>query len=193
MGESLAAGNDALALLANTIATGAILVVIILIFGPVSGAHFNPAVTLAFLLRREIDLKTACAYWPTQIVGGVLGTIIAHHMFELPLLQVSTHARYGISQWSAEIVATFGLVITIFGCLRHKPDAVPYAVGLFISAGYWFTASTSFANPAVTIARSLTDTFSGIAIGDAPGFIVAQLVGATLAAIFAAWMFAREN
>ncbi|MFT5218940.1 MAG: glycerol uptake facilitator-like aquaporin [Gammaproteobacteria bacterium] len=189
MGERLAGGNDALALLGNTIPTGAILVVLILIFGPVSGAHFNPAVSFAFLLRRQIDLKTACAYWPVQIIGGLLGTVIAHHMFELPLIEASTHARQGLSQWSAEIVATFGLVITIFGCIRHKPEAVPYAVGLFITAGYWFTASTSFANPAVTLARSLTDTFSGIAPADAPGFIIAQLIGATLATGFATWMF----
>ena len=192
MAERLAGGNDALALLGNTIPTGAILVVIILIFGPVSGAHFNPAVTLAFLLRREIDIKTALRYWPVQIVGGVLGTIIAHHMFELPLLEASTHARTGLSQWSAEIVATFGLVLTIFGCIRFRPETVPYAVGLYISAGYWFTASTSFANPAVTIARSFTDTFSGIAPADAPGFIIAQLIGAALAAAFAAWIFTRE-
>ena len=192
MGERLADGNDALALLGNTIPTGAILVVLILIFGPISGAHFNPAVTLAFLIRRQIDLKTACAYWPVQIVGGIAGTILAHHMFELPLIEASTHARYGISQWSAEIVATFGLVITIFGCIRNRPEAVPYAVGLYITAGYWFTASTSFANPAVTIARSMTDTFSGIAPADAPWFVVAQLVGAAIAAIFAAWIFTDD-
>ncbi len=153
MAERLAGGNEALALLCNTLPTGAILVVIIMIFGPVSGAHFNPAVTLAFLLRRKIDFATALAYWPLQIAGGLLGTVIAHHMFELELLQASTHIRYGVAQWSSEIVATFGLVITIFGCIRHRPEAVPYAVGLFISAGYWFTASTSFANPAVTIGK----------------------------------------
>ncbi len=193
MGESLAAGNDAIALLGNTVATGAILVVLISIFGPVSGAHFNPAVTLAFLLRGQISFKKACAYWPLQIVGGLLGTVVAHHMFELPLLEASTHARNGLSQLSAEVVASFGLVITIFGCIRHKPDAVPYAVGLFITAGYWFTSSTSFANPAVAIARSFTDTFSGIAPADTPGFIVAQLIGASLAAGFAAWMFADDS
>ena len=193
MAERLAGGNDAIALLGNTIPTGAILVVIILIFGPVSGAHFNPAVTLAFLLRRELDLRSALAYWPTQIAGGVAGTLIAHHMFELQLWQLSTHARTGLSQWSAEIVATFGLVITIFGCIRYRPETVPYAVGLFISAGYWFTASTSFANPAVTVARSFTDTFSGIAPVDAPGFIVAQLIGAALAAFFALWIFVPDR
>ena len=193
MAERLAGGNEAIALLGNTIPTGAILVVIILIFGPVSGAHFNPAVTLAFLLRRELDFRTALAYWPAQIVGGIAGTLIAHHMFELPPWQQSTHMRTGLSQWSAEIVATFGLVITIFGCIRHRPEAVPYAVGLFISAGYWFTASTSFANPAVTVARSFTDTFSGIAAADAPGFIAAQLIGAALAAFLALWIFAPDH
>lgn len=193
MAERLAGGNDAIALLGNTIPTGAILVVIILIFGPVSGAHFNPAVTLAFLLRGELDLKTALAYWPAQIVGGIAGTLIAHHMFELPLVEASTHIRHGIAQWSAEIVATFGLVLTIFGCIRHRPEAVPFAVGLYITAGYWFTASTSFANPAVTIARSLTDTFSGIAPADMPFFIIAQLIGAALAAFFALWIFTAED
>ncbi len=192
MGERLSDGNDALALLGNTIPTGAILVVLILIFGPLSGAHFNPAVTLAFLLRRQIDLKTACAYWPVQIIGGVAGTIIAHHMFELPLIEASTQIRHGIAQWSAEVVATFGLVITIFGCMRSRPEAVPYAVGLYITAAYWFTASTSFANPAVTIARSMTDTFSGIAPADAPWFVIAQLAGAAIAAIFAAWIFTDD-
>ncbi len=192
MGERLAGGNDALALLGNTIPTGAILVVLILIFGPVSGAHLNPAVTLAFLLRKQIEFKIACVYWPAQIIGGLLGTVIAHHMFELPLLEVSTHIRHGISQWSAEIIATFGLVITIFGCIGKRPEAVPYAVGLYITAAYWFTASTSFANPAVTIARSMTDTFSGIAPADAPWFVIAQLIGAAIAALFAAWIFAED-
>lgn len=193
MAESLADGNDAVALLGNTIATGAILVVLILIFGPQSGAHFNPAVTLAFLLRGELAWKTALVYWPAQIVGGVLGTFLAHFMFELPLLEWSTHARSGTAQFGAEIVATFGLLLTIFGCLRNRPEAVPFAVGLYISAGYWFTASTSFANPAVTIARSLTDTFSGIAPTDMPWFILAQLIGAALAAAFAAWFYASSS
>ncbi len=193
MAERLADGNDALALLGNTIPTGAILVVIILIFGPLSGAHFNPAVTLAFWLRRDIDFRTACAYWPAQIAGGVLGTLLAHFMFELPLWDLSAHARHGAAQFGAEVVATFGLVLTIFGCLRYRVEAVPYAVGLYISAGYWFTASTSFANPAVTVARSLTDTFSGIAPADAPAFIAAQLVGAALATALAAWLFAETR
>ena len=192
MAEQLSGGNVALALLGNTIPTGAILVVLILIFGPVSGAHFNPAVTLAFLVRREIGPATAILYWPAQIAGGVAGTALAHLMFELPILQASQHLRHGLGQWSAEIVATFGLVLTIFGCVRYRPDAVPYAVGLFISAGYWFTASTSFANPAVTIARSFTDTFSGIAAGDVPGFILAQIVGAILAAFLARWVFSDD-
>ncbi len=193
MAENLAAGNDAIALLGNTIATGAILVVLITIFGPVSGAHFNPAVTLAFLLRGEISFKTAIAYWPVQVIGGVLGTLLAHSMFELPLIQYSNHAREGLSQFGAEIVATFGLVMTIFGCIKYKPDAVPYAVGLFITAGYWFTSSTSFANPAVTIARSLTDTFSGIVPADAPAFILAQLIGAALASWLAAWLYQPQK
>lgn len=193
MAERLADGNLALALLGNTIPTGAILVVIILIFGPVSGAHFNPAVTLAFLLRRELEPRLALAYWAAQIAGGIAGTLLAHFMFELPLLDASTHARHGIAQFGAEIVATFGLVLTIFGCLRHRPEAVPYAVGLFISAGYWFTASTSFANPAVTIARSMTDTFSGILPADMPWFILAQLTGAALATGFSAWIFSERK
>ena len=193
MAQNLAQGNDALTLLGNTLAPGAILVVLILIVGPISGAHFNPAVTLAFLIRADIDLKTACAYWPVQVIGGILGTILAHHMFELPLIEASTTARHGISQWSAEIVATFGLVMTIFGCIRFRPESVAYAVGLFISAGYWFTSSTSFANPAVTIGRTLTDTFSGIAPADAPYFIVAQLIGAGLAAWLGAWLFAEDS
>ncbi len=193
MAERLAGGNLALALLGNTIPTGAILVVIILIFGPVSGAHFNPAVTLAFLLRREIEPRLAVAYWAVQIAGGICGTLLAHFMFELPWIEASTHARHGAAQFGAEIVATFGLVLTIFGCLRYRPEAVPYAVGLFISAGYWFTASTSFANPAVTVARSMTDTFSGIAPVDMPWFVLAQLVGAALAAALAAWLFIDET
>lgn len=192
MAERLAQGNDALALLGNTIPTGAILVVLIVIFGPVSGAHFNPAVTLAFLVRREIGMQTALAYWLVQIIGGVAGTLLANYMFELPLVEFASKMRGGPPQWVAEVVATFGLLLTIFGCLRFKPDAVPMAVGLFISAGYWFTSSTSFANPAVTIARTLSDTFTGIAPADAPFFIVAQLLGALLATWFSLWMFANQ-
>lgn len=188
MGESLAGGNVAIALLGNTLATGAILVVLILAFGPLSGAHFNPAVTLAFLMRREIAPGEAMLYMLAQILGGLVGGLAAHAMFELPLLQISETVRSGPAQWFAEWVATFGLVATILATLRFRPEAVAYAVGLFISAGYWFTASTSFANPAVTIARSFTDTFSGIAPGHAPGFILAQLVGAAAATLLLAWL-----
>jgi len=188
MGESLAGGNVAIALLGNTIATGAILVVLILAFGPLSGAHFNPAVTLAFLMRREIAPGVALLYVLAQIVGGLTGALAAHAMFELPLIQISETARSGPAQWFAEWVATFGLVATILATLRFRPEAVAYAVGLFITAGYWFTASTSFANPAVTIARSFTDTFSGIAPGHAPAFILAQLAGAASATLVFAWL-----
>ena len=188
MGESLAGGNVAIALLGNTIATGAILVVLILSFGPVSGAHFNPAVTLAFLMRREIAPGVALLYVLAQIVGGLTGALAAHAMFELPLIQISETARSGPAQWFAEWVATFGLVATILATVRFRPEAVAYAVGLFITAGYWFTASTSFANPAVTIARSFTDTFSGIAPGHAPAFILAQLAGAASAILVFAWL-----
>ncbi|MEE9266461.1 MAG: MIP/aquaporin family protein [Gammaproteobacteria bacterium] len=188
MGESLAGGNVAIALLGNTIATGAILVVLILAFGPLSGAHFNPAVTLAFLMRREIAPGVAVLYVLAQIAGGLTGALAAHAMFELPLIQISETARSGPAQWFAEWVATFGLVATILATLRFRPEAVAYAVGLFITAGYWFTASTSFANPAVTIARSFTDTFSGIAPGHAPAFILAQLAGAASATLVFAWL-----
>ena len=162
MGETLSGGNDAIALLGNTVATGAILVVIILVFGDVSGAHFNPAVTMVFFIRREISGAIALAYIVVQVVSALMGTWAAHFMFEEVIMQFSTKSRTGLSQWFSEGVATFGLVMTILGTLRWRPDRVPYAVGLFITAGYWFTASTSFANPAVTIARAFTDTFSGI-------------------------------
>ncbi len=189
MGQQLSGGNDAIALLGNTLATGCILAIIILIFGPVSGAHFNPAVTLAFYLRGQIDKGLAAIYVVFQIIGGLLGTVLAHHMFELTLLQQSSNARTGFSQWSSEVVATFGLVLTIFACLRHRAEVIPFAVGLYISAGYWFTSSTSFANPAVTIARGFTDTFSGIHPNHIAGFIVAQLVGAIIATLFYRWQF----
>ncbi|MBO6727557.1 MAG: aquaporin family protein [Rhizobiaceae bacterium] len=179
----------ALALLGNTIPTGAILVVLITSLGPVSGAHFNPAVTVAFLMRREIEPGTALAYVAVQIAGGILGAIVAHAMFELPLIQASLTARTGNAQWFAEFVAAFGLVFTIFAGIRFRSDAVPWLVGLYITAAYWFTASTSFANPAVAIARAFTDTFSGIRPVDVPGFIAAELVGAVLAALVAGWMF----
>ncbi len=188
MAEKLSGGNVAIALLGNTIATGAILVVIILIFGSISGAHFNPAVTLAFALRRDIEKRTAFLYVLVQVIGGISGAIVAHIMFELPLIEASDTVRSGISQWVAEFVATFGLVATIFGCLKSRPEAVPYAVGLFITAGYWFTSSTSFANPAVTIARTMTNTFSGIAPADAPAFILAQLIAASVAVVVFGWL-----
>jgi glycerol uptake facilitator-like aquaporin len=190
MGESLAGGNVAIALLANALATGAILVVLITALGPLSGAHFNPAVTLAFLLRREIALGEALFYVPAQIFGGIAGMLAAHYMFELPLLQISENVRTGPSQWFSELVATFGLVATILATLRYRPDAVALAVGLFITSGYWFTASTSFANPAVTVARSFTETFSGIAPANAPGFIIAQLAGAAVATFLFGWLLA---
>jgi glycerol uptake facilitator-like aquaporin len=182
--------DTALALLCNTIPTGAILAVLILIFAPISGAHFNPAVTLVFALRREIGAALALAYVATQVAGGLTGTLIAHLMFAEPALQVSATARTGIGQWIAEALACFGLVVAILGAVRFRPEAVPWAVGLYITAAYWFTASTSFANPAVTIARAFTDTFSGIRPADAPAFIVAQLVGAVLAGVLAGWLFA---
>lgn len=188
MAENLADGNAAVALLGNTLATGAILAVLITMFGPISGAHFNPAVTLAFLVRREIDPKTAAAYLVVQIVGGLAGAVLAHAMFDMDLVQVSTKARTGMGQWLAEGVATFGLVATILATLKARPSAVAAMVGLYISAGYWFTASTSFANPAVTVARSFTDTFSGIAPADAPAFIAAQFAGAVVATALMAWL-----
>ncbi|MER0238546.1 MIP/aquaporin family protein [Fulvimarina sp. MAC8] len=178
----------ALALLANTIATGAILVVLITVFGPISGAHFNPAVTLAMRLRGAIGVRAALAYVAVQIAGGIAGTIAAHLMFELPPLMLSGHTRTGLSQWWAEIVASFGLVGFILGGLRFAPHTIPWLVGLFITAAYWFTASTSFANPAVAIARGFTDTFSGIRPLDVPGFILAQCIGAVLAVILFEWL-----
>ena len=188
MGETLAQGNDAIALLANTLATGAILCVIIMVFGPVSGAHFNPAVTTAFLMRREIGALTATYYMLVQVAGAVAGVFAAHAMFELDIVQASQKLRTGPAQWFSEIVATFGLVGFIFGTLRYGTRTVAATVGLYISAAYWFTASTSFANPAVTIGRTLTDTFSGIYPDHAPAFIAAQLVGATLAVLVMAWL-----
>lgn len=188
MAEQLAAGNSALALLCNTLPTGAILIVLILILGPVSGGHFNPAVTLSFLIRREIALGTALLYVGVQLLGAVAGVIAAHAMFELPLIQVSDHARTGAGQWLSEVIATFGLVAAILGTLKFSPAAVPYAVGLFISAGYWFTASTSFANPAVTVARAITETFSGIHPHHVPAFVLAQFAGAVIATLLFAWL-----
>ena len=193
MGERLAGGNDAVALLANTIATGAALVVLITIFGPISGAQFNPAVTLVFALRREVGWKAALAYVAVQLAGGVAGVLAAHLMFEAPLFQLSTHGRDGPAQGFAEFIATFGLVGTILGTLRWRRDLVAFTVGLYITAAYWFTASTSFANPAVTVARSLTDSFAGIAPASAPLFIAAQLAGALVALGVFGWLNAEPN
>lgn len=192
MAHNLAGGNAALALLCNTLPTGAILVVLILIFAPLSGAHFNPAVSIAAALRRELSWRVAAAYVAVQIVGGVIGVWTAHLMFELPVWQLSQHIRTGPGQWFAEFVATFGLLLTILGCAARTPAAVPYAVGLYITAAYWFTASTSFANPAVTIARALSDTFAGIEPTAAPAFIVAQLVGMLTAVVLAHWLWPQD-
>lgn len=191
MAESLAAGNVAIALLANTIATGAILYVIIAMLGPVSGAHFNPAVTLAFALRKELGWALGAAYTLVQLAAGALGAWAVHLMFDLPIMQLSTKAREGIGQWAGEGIATFGLVFTILALVRVRPSAVPMAVALYISAAYWFTSSTSFANPAITVVRSLSDTFAGIAPADVSAFIAAQLAGAVLAVVLAGWMFER--
>jgi glycerol uptake facilitator-like aquaporin len=180
----------ALALLANTLPTGAILVVLITTLGPLSGAHFNPAVTLVFALRGEIAPSAAAAYTGAQIMGGVLGALVAHAMFELPIWQASTNVRSGAAQWLAEGIAAFGLVFTILAGLRFRSDAIAWLVGLYITAAYWFTASTSFANPAVAIARSFTDTFAGIRPIDLPGFIAAELGGAVLAMALAGWLLA---
>jgi glycerol uptake facilitator-like aquaporin len=183
MGERLAAGNVAIALLANTIATGAALVALILTFGPVSGAHFNPAVTLVEAFDNGIAWREAPAYIASQCVGGIAGALVAHLMFGLPMYSVGTHARHGGAQVLSEFVATFGLVSVIWGCSRVRSTATPLAVGCYITAAYWFTSSTSFANPAVTLARSLSDTFAGIRPADVPWFILAQLAGALAAAV----------
>lgn len=188
MGDTLAAGNDAVALLANSVATGAILVVLILIFGPISGGHFNPAVTLAIALRGLLPRREVGPYVAAQVAGAMIGVIIANAMFGEPLIAAATTTRTGGALWLGEVVATVGLLATIFGCLRTRPDAVPYAVGLFITAGYWFTSSTSFANPAVTLARAFTDTFTGIRPMDVPAFIVAQLVGTVVLTLAFRWL-----
>ncbi|MGR4866977.1 aquaporin [Caulobacter sp. LARHSG274] len=193
MGERLAGGNVAIALLGNTLATGAGLVVLITVFGPISGAHFNPAVTLVAVLRREIAGRDALLYPLVQVAGAIAGVWLAHAMFGEPILQVSTKLRDGPAQMLAETVATFGLVATILGAVRFRPDFTPMAVGLYITAAYWFTASTSFANPAVTVARALSDTFAGIAPASAPAFILAQLVGALLAALAFGWLLKEQT
>jgi len=189
MAARLAGGNDAIALLGNTLPTGAMLVVLILIVGPLSGAHFNPAVSLAFALRAELAWREAVVYVGVQILGGIVGVLAAHAMFDLPLWQVSQTVRTGPGQWFAEGVATFGLVLTILGCLSCARASVPYAVGLYITSAYWFTASTSFANPAVTIARSLSDTFAGIAPAGVVAFVAAQLVGMLGAVALGRWFW----
>jgi len=189
MAQKLSGGNQALALLGNTLPTGAILVVLILIFGPVSGAHFNPVVSAAFAIRRDLPWPDAALYVVAQLCGGILGVWMAHLMFDLAPFQFSQTVRAGPGQWLAEAVATFGLVLTIFGCLAAAPASVPYAVGLYITAAYWFTASTSFANPAVTIARSLSDTFAGIAPASVGAFMIAQAFGALVAVLISHWLW----
>ncbi|MGB2234926.1 MAG: MIP/aquaporin family protein [Candidatus Puniceispirillum sp.] len=192
MAERLAGGNVALALLGNTIATGAILVVLITVFAPVSGAHFNPAVTLAFAIRKDITASMALLYIAFQIFGALCGAMLAHFMFEVSLIQISQNVRSGSAQLGSEAVATFGLVMVIFGGVKYRPDAVPWLVGLYITAAYWFTSSTSFANPAVTIARAFTDSFSGIRPIDAPGFVISQLVAAIIATYVLGWLFGNK-
>jgi glycerol uptake facilitator-like aquaporin len=189
MAMNLAGGNIALALLANSIATGAILFVLITMLGPVSGAHMNPAVSLVAASRRELPWSDAAAYIAAQLAFGILGAWAAHAMFDLPVLQLSAKARTGFGQWLGEAIATFGLILTILGTVRHRRELVAPAVALYITAAYWFTSSTSFANPAITVARSLSDTFAGISPQDAPLFIGAQLIGAALAALTAKWLF----
>ncbi|HEY7869679.1 MAG TPA: MIP/aquaporin family protein [Methylomirabilota bacterium] len=194
MGERLAGGNVAVALLANTVATGAALLALILTFGPISGAHFNPAVTLADAAQGGLAWPEAAAYLSAQVTGAFAGVAAAHVMFELPLFFASTHARAGAAQMFSELVATFGLLAVIWGCVRGgSPAMVPFAVAAYITAAYWFTASTSFANPAVTLARSATDTFAGIRPADTPGFIAAQLVGAAAATGLFRWLLAPDR
>ena len=191
MAERLAGGNVAVALLANTLATAGALVALILTFGPISGAHFNPAVTLALASRKALPWDVVPGYLAMQVIGAVLGVWLAHVMFGLPVMQASAHARTGFGQLVGEFTATFALLSVIWSCTRHHAHATPYAVAAIILAGYWFTSSTSFANPAVTIARTLSDTFAGIRPADAPGFIVAQLLGAFASTILFGW-FSRE-
>ena len=192
MGDRLSGGNAALALLGNTLATGAALVVLITIFGPISGAHFNPVVTLAFAIRRELPWKRGAAYVLIQIAGAVLGVAAAHLMFGEAAIQISQKLRDGPAQAWSEFVATFGLLMTIFGCLRFRADFTPVAIGLYITAAYWFTASTSFANPAVTLARGLSNTFAGIAPSSIPAFISAQVIGGLAGALCSGWLLRRR-
>ena len=190
MAEALSGGNVAIALLGNTLATGAILFVLIAMLAPVSGAHFNPAVSLVMAARRELPWRDVAPYLLAQLAGGVLGALVVHLMFDLPILQLSVKPRTGIGQWTGELVATFGLVLTIIGTATHRPKLVPASVALYITAAYWFTSSTSFANPAITVVRSLSDSFAGIAPADIPAFIVAQLAGASIGAATARILFA---
>jgi len=193
MAGNLSQGNDAVALLGNTLATGAILFVLITMLGPISGAHMNPAVSLVAASRGELRWGDAGAYILAQLAFGILGAWTAHLMFDLPVLQLSTKVRTGAGQWLGELVATFGLILTILGTVRHRPAWVPASVALYITAAYWFTSSTSFANPAITVARSLSDSFAGIAPADAPMFIIAQLAGAGLAALAARLLFDQAD
>ena len=193
MAANLSGGNDAVALLGNTIATGAILFVLITMLGPISGAHMNPAVSLVAASKGELRWADAAAYTVVQLAFGILGAWAAHLMFDLPTLQLSVKARTGLGQWTGEAIATFGLILTILGTVKHRPQWVPASVALYITAAYWFTSSTSFANPAITVARSLSDTFAGISPPDVPLFILAQFVGATGAAIVAKWLFSPED
>lgn len=193
MAQRLAGGNVAIAHLCNTIATGAALTVLILIFRPLSGAHFNPAVSASFAARGELAWSDACLYVAAQLFGGIAGVWLAHLMFDLAPLQLSQTVRTGPGQWLSEGVATFGLLLTIFGCLANAPGSVPFAVGLYITAAYWFTASSSFSNPAVTVARSLSDTFAGIAPANAPGFVLAQIIGAAAAVLISGWFWTNPS
>jgi glycerol uptake facilitator-like aquaporin len=193
MAENLAGGNVAVALLGNTIATGAILFVLIAMLGPISGAHFNPAVSLVFVVLGELPGGGLAVFVVAQVVGGVAGTITAHAMFDLPLVQASEHGRHGMSQFLSEVVASFGLIATILGCRKFRADIIPVAVALYVVAGYWFTASTCFANPAVVIARSLTNTFSGIRPVDAPWFILAEVLGALISVVLFRWLLKSSS
>lgn len=192
MAANLAAGNEAVALLGNTVATGAILFVLISMLGPISGAHMNPAVSIVAASRGDLPWREAAAFCAVQLVFGILGAWAAHLMFDLPTLQLSVKARQGVGQWTGEAIATFGLILTILGTTRHRPQWVPATVASYITAAYWFTSSTSFANPAITVARSLSDTFAGIAPADVPLFVFAQLFGAAAAAMTAKWLFSED-
>lgn len=192
MAANLAAGNAAVALLANTVATGAILFVLIAMLGPISGAHMNPVVSLVAASRGDLSWREAAAFCAVQLAFGIMGAWAAHLMFDLPTLQLSVKARHGVGQWTGEAIATFGLILTILGTIRHRPHWVPATVAAYITAAYWFTSSTSFANPAITVARSLSDTFAGIAPADVPHFVAAQLFGAAAAALTAKWLFAED-